>query len=393
MKLFNFLKRVKENKARVSEGKVNCIPLPFERLGERFPGIQQGKEFIVTANSGVGKTQLTKFLYVFWPYIWCKENPKSGITFRCFYFALEESEEEFIAVAYSFFLHHVYKITVDPNDLLSMYEELGDDVLELMEKLQPLMDDFFSRVTVLDSISNPYGIYKTLRDYSIENGTHYYYNFKDSDKEPITYDEYSKLYDKDGWAYSHYKPNNPNEYVVGIVDHISLITPEKGRSLHESMGMLSAEYGRKNITKHWNYIFGIVQQQNSKSEQLQFDFKGNSIISKLKPSLSELANNTETHRDALVCWTLFSPARYEIPSYRGFDIMKLKDNYRELTLEKNRGGEANLSVSLYFNGGANYFHELPKFEDTGIGEPSLDGMSIPNWYGRFKDNKEFWIKT
>lgn len=46
----------KENKTRrerVLEGKYNCIPFPFKRFRKIYPGIEQGKYLIITANQKV----------------------------------------------------------------------------------------------------------------------------------------------------------------------------------------------------------------------------------------------------------------------------------------------------------------------------------------------------
>lgn len=46
----------KENKTRrerIIEGKYNCIPFPFKRFRKIYPGIEQGKYLIITANQKV----------------------------------------------------------------------------------------------------------------------------------------------------------------------------------------------------------------------------------------------------------------------------------------------------------------------------------------------------
>ena len=67
---------------------LNCLSL--------YPGIVKGIMYKVTAGSGVGKTQLAKALFVFAPLNYLRQNPDSKIKIKIFYFALEESEEEFI---------------------------------------------------------------------------------------------------------------------------------------------------------------------------------------------------------------------------------------------------------------------------------------------------------
>ena len=57
---------------------------------------------------------------------------------------------------------------------------------------------------------------------------------------------------------------------------------------------------------------------------------------------------------------LFSPARYEIEYHNGYNIAELGDYYRSLSILKNRDGEANIKVPLFFNGASDIFKELPK---------------------------------
>ena len=105
------------------------------------------------------------------------------------YFALEESKEEFMHSMICNRIKKKHNILIDPLELTSMYEEnsVSNDLLKMIEDEQPYFEKFNERVDIIDSISNPYGIYKYIRNYSRANGTHFYYNFKtDKDKESMT---------------------------------------------------------------------------------------------------------------------------------------------------------------------------------------------------------------
>jgi replicative DNA helicase len=375
-----FLNKVKDYKNNREQGKFNCIPLPFERLTQIIPGFQQGTNIIITANSGVGKSLLTKYMTVFWPYIWCKENPESGISFKSIYFALEESKEEFIASATSFFLHYYKNIKVSPDDILSMHKDtiLDNNTLQAIEELGPIMEDFLSKVDIQDTIGNVTGAYKYVRQYATDNGTHHYKTIK--------------IDGQDVEVYSHYEPNDPDEYMFIQSDHDSLWNPESGESLHNTMSKWSATYGRKQITKHFNYISVNVQQQNAASEQQQYDNKGNPIFNKLRPSLSELADNKLTARNAFLVFGLFAPDRYEIPTYNGYNIYKMKDNYRSLSVLKNRRGRSSIETSLYFDGATCNFKELPRVSKSEL-SATIDGMPEDKWYELFKKDKDFFWKN
>jgi len=82
-------KEFKENKQNRIEGKVNAIPwLSMPKLSNVLPGVQQKRYTIVTANSKVGKSKLTDFLFVYEPYSFIL-NTESNIKLKIFYFSLE----------------------------------------------------------------------------------------------------------------------------------------------------------------------------------------------------------------------------------------------------------------------------------------------------------------
>lgn len=374
MKQFNFQKhveRIKENKAKIESGSYNCIPFTekFPRLSTYLPGIIKGTYYIVTANSGVGKTQLTKYMFVRTPYDFIKNHPETGLKLKIIYFALEESLEEFINTIIVAWLAETYNIHIDVLALQSMLESLPQDIIDKIEEGKRYFEDLFECVDVVDSVSNPYGMYKYLREYSNNNGHHYWTQLnlqEGEEKLLITHDKYESFDKgkKSNWKYSHYEPHNPNEYVVAISDHISLLTPEtdfntgQKMNLHGTMGKWSADYCRKQITKHWKYVVVNVQQQAAAAENVDH-FKAN----KLEPSLANLADNKLTARDALVIIGLFAPDRYELNKYMGYDIITLKDNFRSLLILKNRIGKPNLKLPLFYDGAVNLFKEMPKLDE------------------------------
>lgn len=357
------LEMIRKNKDIKDQGKFNSIPFGLKSLDKHVPGIMKGLQYIVTANSGVGKTQLTKFLFVNQPYKFIKQHPELGIKLKILYFALEESKEEFMLTLISNRLKEEYKISVGVMQLRSMGDlRLSDDILSKIEECQEYFEELEKSIEVIDSISNPFGIYKYVRSYASKNGKHHYrpHVFKNTREDGTEYEE-------QGTIYSHYEPTDPNEFVIVVVDHISLLSVERGgtsETLHGAMGTFSAEYGRKNITKHFSYCLAIVQQQAADKEKQQYTQTGLSIESKLEPSLDGLGDNKLTQRDALIVLGLFAPERYGIERHLGYDIKILQDYYRCMTILKNRIGTPNLKLPLLFNGQTNTFTELPKPEAT-----------------------------
>ena len=56
------LKSLEERREKVLRGDINCIPLPFQRFREEFPGIEQGKYYLISGATKASKTQLANYL-------------------------------------------------------------------------------------------------------------------------------------------------------------------------------------------------------------------------------------------------------------------------------------------------------------------------------------------
>lgn len=80
----------------------------------------------------------------------------------------------------------------------------------------------------------------------------------------------------------------------------------------------------------------------------------------MEPQLSDFKESGNTQEDANVVLALFSPQRYEIPRFRDYDIVKMRNRFRSLSILKNRDGEADKVLGMEFIGEVGTFNELPK---------------------------------
>lgn len=345
--------KILHNRQLKDSGKVTSIQPPFPRFAKKFSGFEQGKQWIITASSGVAKSKFTKFYCITSVHNFCKEH---NIKYKVKYFALEESEDEFWYSFISTMLWEKFDKSISVPELKCLGElYIDDDTLEEVKECKEYVEELMGNVEVIDYVSNPYGIYKNVREYAKANGDFYFQGNK------VTAED---LHDK-------YVAHNPDEYVFVITDHISLLTSDtdketKNKLSHwDSIRKFSQEYCLKGFVKRYNYIVINVQQQDSQSEKKQFTNRGDSIEDKLLPSLSELADCKITAREADFVIGLFSPARYEIETFRGYNIKVLQNRYRCAIILKDRWyGCADNFIHLWFDGKANYFKELPKATDT-----------------------------
>lgn len=392
----SIIEKINHNRELKLAGKTIGFPLyyVYPRLENYLPSIPTGKNIMITSFSGVGKTKLVKGTFI-WPAIALGEimddfDPIFILNL------LEEEKEEFKD---SFLCDYIFRKTngsviIDPLELLSfgakaLTEEKYKVVRELEEECFALMDKY---IILEDGIYNPTGIYKHCRHYSDKWGTHYYTNLVPV-KNPvyITKEEYNKL-SKDNrrnWKYSHYVKHNKKQHPYVITDHLALLAPEVDPvskvylNTKACMDKWSFDYGRKNITKHWGWNVIDVVQQSQSSEEQQFTFKGESILAKVKPSLGNLGDSKSLQRNYHVILSLFNPCRHISDSrgteYDGYDFEILKNNFRVLSILKNRIGRDGVELPLYFNGAVNFFKELP-----------LPNGMTPDIYHKIRNNQ---VKT
>jgi replicative DNA helicase len=350
------LKELSLNKQRRKSGDVIAIPWSLPRLSTVLPGIEQGRYNLISASPKAGKTQLADFLYVYQPVEWIINNSGTDITLKIFYFSLEVSKENKIKSAMCYKLYKDYGILISPQKLSSIFSNyiLDDEIEKILggEEFNSWFTKFNSIVTYYDSIRNPYSIFHLVKSYAEHpsNGTYTY--------KTISWQNEDKTYTPRE-VRDRYIPARPNEYVIVLVDHISLLQTSTGETLHQTINKFSSEYCLEMRDK-WRYIPTIVQQQSADSSRAQFNYRGDTIIDKIKPDSEGLSDCKYTARDVDLMVSLFYPHRYNIKKYEGIDLERLGDNHREFIINLNRNGISNATIQLLFLGSSSYFEELPR---------------------------------
>lgn len=343
-----------EQQKGIKAGVVNSIPFHSLKLLNKFiPGIIPGILYKVTSHTGMSKTQFTKFAFVFKPIEFCI---KYNIPFTCIYIALEESKEEFIDSLFIYILRTKYNLALNRFKLSGVMSLLlSDNELNIIKEASKDVELYMKHIHIIDDIYRPTKLYEEVRSIAEDYG------------------KFEVHTDYKGNEFEEYKPYHVNHKFLVVTDHISLIESEYDEelktslNLHKSMSKWHTDYLMKVITKRWKFTSVVVQQQSLESAKEQYTSKGDSILSKVIPSIDGLADNKTISRDDMVILGLFSPERYSIENFRGFNIVNplgkkdpfLGDNFRSLHILKARYGIPNKVVPLYFDGSYNYFEELP----------------------------------
>lgn len=353
---------LKERRKRVLRGEINCIPSPFVSFRRDFPGIERGKMYLVSGAAKSGKTQLTNFLFLYNSILFAYNN-QDKVRVKIFYVPLEETPEK-ITIRFMCHLLYVlseYKIRVTPAQLQSVNaESIADErVLQLLESLeyQSILTFFEDHVVFLTE-RNPTGFWKVVNNYALEQGTVHRKTIPLKDKDTgITTEK--EIFD-------YYEPIDPEEYVISIIDHISLVDQERGMSLKQCIDKMT-EYCMI-LRNHYNYIPVIIQQQNAETIGLDA-FKNN----KIRPTLAGLADSKDPGKATSVMLGITNPYAFELPYYpypndannpNNYLIRNLRGYFRYLEVVLNREGESNGQLALYFDGAVNHFMPMPSPTDA-----------------------------
>lgn len=336
-------------------GKVNCIPSPFQRFSDDFVGIEQGKTVIVTANTKIGKTQLTNFIFVYNALFYAFRN-RDKIRLKIMYFNLEENEEN---ITLRFISHLLYEFSkgkhrIGTKDLKSTKANKPlDEQILLMLQDEPYKSilDFYNEVVEFRAERHPTGIKKAIESYCLEHGTVHKKNVQILNKDSGVLENVE--------AFDYYEPDDPDLYFIPIIDHMGLLNSESGLSLKGTMDLMSSYLVK--LRNRYNITPVEVVQQAADTESTE-NFK----MKRLRPTANGLGDSKTISRDCDLMLGLFSPFRHELPEYLGYNIQKFRNNIRFMEVIINREGEQNGICPLYFDGLTNTFRELPLPNDPAI---------------------------
>lgn len=346
------LLNLKERREKILAGGINCIPSPFKSFRRDFPGIEQGKYYLVSGASKAGKTQIASYIFLYTPILYAYNNPNQ-VRIQIFYFPLEETPEKITMRFMCYLLYTLSggKIRVSTLQLGSIDKDniLDEGILDVLNSLEyRSILSFFEEHVHFITERNPTACWKTVNRYAVEAGTIHKKTIEIENKETGVKQERE--------VFDYYEPKDPDEYVEIIWDHASLTDPERNMNKKECIDKLSEYF--MTFRNNYNYIPILLQQQNIETIGLDA-FKANRI----EPSLAGLEDSKRPGKDATLMLGITNPCSFQLPEYHHYNIAKLKGYARFLTIPLNREGESNGMLALYFDGATNFFTPLPNYNN------------------------------
>ena len=145
---------------------------------------------------------------------------------------------------------------------------------------------------------------------------------------------------------SGYIPNNSDQKIIGIIDHLNLVRPETGKTQKEEIDLISSYI--VTLKRKYNMSWFALMQQNRESSSMD---RRKADLS--EPTLNDIKTSGSPSEDVDCAIQMFFPFREKLVSYRGYRIIgedALKQNHRSILITKNRYGVANQVINCGFWG-------------------------------------------
>lgn len=298
-----------------------------------------------------GKTTFASYLFIYNSLLYAYQHPDI-IRIKIFYYPWEESPDEVLLRFMRYYLNMVSSgdIRLSQEDLSSTANiALDKDIRELIKTDEyRKIWNFFEEHIEFSSSSNPTGVWKEMIRYAEDNGTIYRKKVKIKDELGV-----NREVDK----FDYYVPNDPDEYRIIFIDHVSEINTEQGLSLKESIDKLCRYL--IDLRNNFGFTSVVLQQQSTASENTDA-FK----LGRVGASKNTVADSTYTVNKCNMCIGINSPFDRKERNWEGYNIGMLKDWFRYAEILVNRGGSPGGIVPLFYDGKVNNWMEMPKADDA-----------------------------
>lgn len=324
------------------EGKYEGLSNGFNRLNNYIFGVQRKCKTLIGGNSGTGKTTLCDFMVS----NAIQDAQRKNIELDVFYYSYEIDKVTKQCNWLSNIIFNKYGVTIPPERIkglgqnrLSIYE------LELVTNEIPYMEEMFSKINFYFKPENPTGMYHTLWKFGSKHGKFTYENYTDSEG-----NEKQKILS--------FKPFNPDWQCLVVVDHLSLLSLERGFSVKENIDKWS-EYCVQLSNQFGMSFFNISQFNDSLSSVERSKFKGVD----LSPQQSDFKNTRNPYDDSDVVLGLMNPYKLDMRECLKYRLNEFKSNFVMVKVIKNRLSIDNIAIGTLFNARAGTFIELPRADE------------------------------
>mgnify|MGYP003586618609 FL=1 len=186
------------------EGRSHGISIGLPKLEELTDGLTQGTYTLIFAGSGVGKTTLLVYAYLYRTIMEHLDDGKLKINF----FSLEMKAEIILAKLLSLYIYETYHKRLGFKELLSRKKDylLSDEDYEIVQKCIPWLEKVDKILNIIDKNVSADGAYAILMEDLKNEGS----------------------FEGSGRA-RKYVPNDPDKFLVTMMDNMALLKYTKSK--------------------------------------------------------------------------------------------------------------------------------------------------------------------
>ena len=305
------------------------LPMGFPKLSQVIFDVQRGRYDLIAGKTSSGKTTFTDHSYVISPFYQSLLNPHLKV--EVLYFSLEISDVSKFGNIASRILFDRYGMIVEPNKLFSRGKyRLPSEVRQLLEDCKPIFDKLESIMFIHDNISDSSGMINRIHEFAQSRGQV-----------------------KQGEQGLYYVPNDPNQYLIVVVDNVNLMSTSKNlTTLKDTIDDFSKRFLMcKNL---YNLTGAIIQQLNA-----DINDPKRLALKRFDPIADDVETTKRTTKDCEVMIALYDPLEAGVPNHRGYDIGRFDGRFRQIQVLKNRYGKRGDRVGMLLRGEVGLFTELP----------------------------------
>lgn len=300
-------------------------------------------------STGSGKSKFSRFLGLYYPYLFAKEN---NYKIKIFLFALEDDVIKVYKNIICHYLWENFQIKISLSELDSKGDRiLPDFVVDAIKEAEQFFNEFEKDVTIVNGVSEPKDIYDLLEKHAMKTGKIIPYTVEiDGEKrQQVRYES--------------------DYHTVVIIDNLANIDEGKEHSTErEAVIDLTKKYIRERLCNFFNFSVVQVMQNAFQNEAPTFTTTGKTIVTKLEPSLATIGEAKTVSRSQHLVMSLFNPSKHELLRYpmlsekdadKAYDIELLGNKFRSLRIIKNNDGDEGPRVGILFDAFSETWEELP----------------------------------
>ena len=319
------------------DGKNEGLSTGFQRL-DNYISLKRKMLISVIGSPGSGKSAFTNLAFLMNPF---EDNFRTNkVKLKIILFSMERS------IVFSFGKWMCLKIfqeqgvDLDLGTLLGWYrnKKLTPDGYQYVEMYENYFNNLQGVLDIYEGQRSPNDIFRIVKGYSEKAGI----------EENIT--EFKKKY----------IPNDPNEHVIVIVDHIGLTKPIKDYP--------TKKQAIDRLVEHLQYFRDHLGYTCVAVSQLNRDLS-NPLYKKMdsfEPHLDNIKETGNLGEASDIVLSLFDPIRYNTTDKNYGDVEKFRSPinghkyFRSVSILKNSYGIDGASIGTVFMGQNGLFKELPK---------------------------------